>query len=437
MFSTKQTTGHKTRTVYSRRGVLGAGAGLATAAMLGASWSPRRTFAAQVSGDISVRFFPFGTGVEDLYGEFKDEFEEQYPDISVNLDLQPWDNRYPKMLADIAAGQGPDVMFVTTDVLIRFAQADAIVPVDSLLPADVWDGYAQRLIDEVSLDGQKWYLPFDQEVPLWLVNKDIYDQVGLDTGVLPATWDDIRSVCESVKSAGDPMIFGWGYAAGSATLNTTFYPFLVQAGGRPISEDGTSATFNSPEGVEALTFISELFQNEWVSQQYMQPIPDGQDPFTLGTQAISIHQFVAALKTLKATAPDFNYALTPMLGYKQKAGFGGMRSWAISKNSSNPEAAAAFVQFLSTPDVNRRHAELFGTFPAGTDALAAAYEGDAEMGEIATHLEFTFGEQKHKYGRDLMPLVTPEIQAAIIGEKTPQQALDDAAAAVNELFAQG
>jgi len=59
------------------------------------------------------------------------------------------------------------------------------------------------------------------------------------------------------------------------------------------------------------------------------------------------------------------------------------------------------------------------------------------MQEIATHLEFTFGEQKHKYGRDLMPLVTPEIQAAIIGDKTPQQALDDAAKAVTELFAQG
>ena len=36
-----------------------------------------------------------------------------------------------------------------------------------------------------------------------------------------------------------------------------------------------------------------------------------------------------------------------------------------------------------------------------------------------------------------MPLVTPQIQAAILGEKDPQQALDDAAAAVRELFEQG
>ncbi|CAN5601582.1 sugar ABC transporter substrate-binding protein [soil metagenome] len=427
----------KSRTAYSRRGVIGGGVALASAAMLGTSWSPRRSFAAQASGDISVRFFPFGTGVEELYGTFKDEFEAQYPDVSVNLDLQPWDNRYPKMLADIAAGQGPDVMFVTTDVLIRFAQADAIVPVDSLLPAELWAGYEQKRIDEVSLDGSKWYLPFDQEVVASLTNKDIYEQVGLDPAVLPATWDDMRSVCETVKGAGDAMLFGWGYAAGGSSLNTTFYPFLYQAGGRPISDDGTTAIFNSPEGVEALTFITELFQNEWVSQQYMQPIPEGQDPFTLGTQAVSIHQFVNALNNLKAADPEFNYGLAPVLGNKVQAGFGGMRSWAISKNSKNPEAAGALVQFLSTPDVNRRHCEAFGTFPAGIEALAAAYAGNAEMQQLATHLEFTFGEQKHKYGRDLMPLVVPEIQAAIIGEKTPQQALDDAAAAVNELFAQG
>ncbi|MGH2551403.1 MAG: ABC transporter substrate-binding protein [Thermomicrobiales bacterium] len=428
---------HKTRTTYSRRGVIGGGVAVASAAMLGASWSARRSFAAQVSGDISVRFFPFGTGVEDLYAEFKDEFEAQNPDVKVNLDLQPWDNRYPKMLADIAAGQGPDVMFVTTDVLIRFSQADAIVPLDFLLPAELWSGYEQKYIDEVSLDGSKWYLPFDKEVPLWLINKDIYEQSGLDPAVLPANWDDLRGVCETVKSAGDDMIFGWGYQAAAGTLNTTFYPFLVQAGGRPISEDGTTATFNSPEGVEALTFITELFTNGWASQQYMQPIQDGQDPFILGTQAVSLEIFVNGLKTQKAQAPELNYALTPMLGHKQQAGFGGMRSWAISKESKNPEAAAALVNFLSNPEINRRHCEMFGTFPAGTEALAASYQGDTEMAEIATHLEFTFGEQKHKYGRDLMPLVIPEIQAAIIGEKTPQQALDDAASAVNELFAQG
>lgn len=431
------TSSHKTRTIYSRRGVLGGGAALATAAMLGGRWSARRTFAAQASGDVTVRIFPFGTGVEDLYGAFKDEFEAQNSGIKLNLDLQPWDNRYPKMLADIAAGQGPDVMFITTDVLIRFAQADAIVPVDSLLPAEIWNGYEQNRIDEVSLDGQKWYLPFDKETPAPLINKDIYEQVGLDPATPPLTWDDMRTVCETVKNAGDPMIYGWGYAAGGSSLNTTFYPFLYQAGGHAISEDGTKPEFNSPEGVEALTFIVELFQNEWVSQQYMQPIQEGQDPFVLGTQAVSIHQFVNALNNLKAADPEFNYGLAPVTKHKVQAGFGGMRSWAISKQSKNPEAAAALVQFLSTPDVNRRHCEAFGTFPAGKEALAAAYADNAEMQEIATHLEYTFGEQKHKYGRDLMPLVTPEIQAAIIGDKTPQQALDDAAKAVTELFAQG
>ena len=36
-----------------------------------------------------------------------------------------------------------------------------------------------------------------------------------------------------------------------------------------------------------------------------------------------------------------------------------------------------------------------------------------------------------------MPLVTPEIQAAILKQKTPKQALDDAATKVRELFAKG
>jgi ABC-type glycerol-3-phosphate transport system substrate-binding protein len=114
---------HKTRTTYSRRGVIGGGVALASAAMLGTSWIPRRTFAAQVSGDISVRFFPFGTGVEELYGTFKDEFEAQNPDVSVNLDLQPWDNRYPKMLADIAAGRADPICPGRCDRSARIARS--------------------------------------------------------------------------------------------------------------------------------------------------------------------------------------------------------------------------------------------------------------------------------------------------------------------------
>lgn len=390
-----------------------------------------------LSGEVSVRFFPFGTGVEEIYQGFADEFQAENPGVKVTLDLQPWDNRYPKMLADLAAGQGPDVMFITTDVLIRFANADVIAPIEDYLPAESWEGYSDALLDEVSLDGKRWFVPMDQEVPIWIANMDIMERVGYTKETLPGTWDEIREMCARVADLGDPNLWGWNYSASSTSLNTSFYPFLYQAGGRPISEDGSTPTFNSDAGVEALDFIVELFDKNWSSQQYLQPIESGQDPFTLGQQALSQHNFIATLVTLRKTVPDMRYAIGPVVSHKEAWGFGGRRSWAISKTARNIEAAAAFTAFLTRPDIMARHAEPFGTFPAKSSANELVYKDDPEIAAMAERMPQIFGEQKHKYGRDLMPLVIPEIQAAILKQKSSKQALDDAAKAVSEMFAKG
>jgi len=424
-------------TEISRRAfVLGGTTAAASTTFLAGAWNPRRTLA-QSSTELSLRYFPFGPGVEELYGALRDEFQAENPDIKLTIDLQPWSDRYPKLLADIAAGQGPDVFFITTDVLIRFAEANAIAALDDLVPDSTWGGYEQRYLDEVSLDGATWFVPYDQEVPVHFANVDLLEQAGLGADQLPETWDDLRALCQAVADLGDPFTTGWGYNAASSTLNDTFYPLLMQAGGRPISEDGTEAAFNSEEGVEALTFVVDLFNNGWVSEEYLQPIDTGQDPFTLGSQALSNFGKVNSLLALRANAPDVNYAISPLLKHAEQWGFGSMRSWAISENSGNKETAGVLLEFLARPENAKRHGELAGTFPALTAARDGIFADDPELAGLAANLEHTFGEQKHKYGRDLMPVVIPEIQAAIIGEKDPQQALDDAAAAVNELFAQG
>jgi multiple sugar transport system substrate-binding protein len=322
--------------------------------------------------------------------------------------------------------------------LIRFVGAQALAPVEDLLPQETWEGYDEKALNEVSYEDKRWYAPMDQEVPVWMINQSIFEKVGLDPTKPPATWDEIREVCRKVKATGDPNLWGWGYAAANPSLNTAFYPFLYQAGGRPISEDGSEPTFNSEAGVETLSFIVELFDQGWASPQYLQPIQLGQDdPFSQGQQAISNMFFAAGVLNLRQNAPDLKYGIMPIIKHKEQWGFGGMRSWAIAGNSQNKEATAAFLSFLVRPENMVRHSEAFAVFPAKAQATEQVYKDDPELAALKAELPHIFGEQKHKYGRDLMPLVIPEIQAAILKQKTPKQALDDAAAKVRELFAKG
>lgn len=389
----------------------------------------------KAQGNVTVWYYPFGTGVEQLYGQFVKEFQKEYPDIKVNLQLQPFSNRNPKILSAIAAGQGPDVFYITTDPMIRFAEAHVMAPLDDLLPKNIWSGIVKSSADEVAYQGSHWYLPIWHELPVWLYVPSLLEEIGWDPKQPPYTWDDLRQVCEKAQSH---SLYGWAYNGGSVTLNDTFYPFLYQAGGRPFSGDGKHAAFNGPEGVEALTFIVELYAKKWSPQAYMTPITDmTQTPFFQKKQIVSIEYRQNGLTTAWAQAPALNVQPTPVLKHKEQWGFGALAGWAISSNSQNKEAAATWLSFLARPEIALRHCEAYGYMPVIQQAAANAFKKTPILKSLESELPMTFGEQKNKYGRDIMPLVIPDIQAAIVGQKSPKQALDDAASKVDNLLAKG
>ena len=423
---------------FTRRGFL-LGSAAATAALL-APYAPYRyawsaPSPGEVSGQVSVWYFPFGPNVETFYQTFKTEFERQHPTAKISLQLLAWSNRYPKMLTAIAGGQGPDVMWMTVDAMVGFVEGNALVPLNDFLPSDIWATYPPKTRDLASYNGKRWYLPIAQEVPIWMYNKALLEKIGWNPSKPPATWDDMRQLCTATKASAQGL-FGWGYNAASATLNSTFYPFLYQAGGRPISPDGRKSTFNSAAGVEALTFIVELFEKGWTSPAYLTPIDnDLQDPFFQRKQLVSRMYNQDTILDARQNAKDLDFGLTPTLRYREAWGQGSLGSWAISSTAKNKAAAAAWIAFLAQPENMLKHSELSGEIPASPTVARNAYKNDPLFQNLAGEVVHTFDEQKIKQGRALMPLVIPEIQAAILKRKSPKQALDDAAQKVDALLA--
>jgi multiple sugar transport system substrate-binding protein len=389
--------------------------------------------AASSTKSVTTWYFPFGTNVESLYAKFKDQFEKENPKIKINLQLQPWDNRYPKMLTALSANKGPDVMFMTPDALIQFASAGVLAPLDDLIPASGWNGFDQSIVDSATYDGKRWYYPIDQEVPVWLYNKTLMKQIGLDPDSPPATWSDLRTVCEAAKKSGGD-ITGWGYNASSPTINDTFYPFLYQAGGRVLSDDLKHTVINSAEGVAALTFIVELFNNGWSPKFYLTPNANVlANPFFQKKQVVSIQYKQSGIANARQVE-GLDWGLTPVLKDKEAWGFGATRSWAISAGAEDRDAAAAWVNFLARPENVRTHCEAFGITPANTAVGADTFKSDPVLASLRDRIPNTLGELKIAKGRQLMPLLTPEIQLAILGQKTPAQALESAAKAIDALL---
>lgn len=390
---------------------------------------------AQKQNTVTVWYFPFGNGVEQLYGQFAQEFEKEYPDIKIDLQLQPFNNRNQALLTALTANQGPDVFYMTTDPLIWFAEVNAITPLDDLLPKNIWDGIITSSVDEVAYQGEHWYLPIWHELPIWLYIPSLLQMTGRNADQPPTTWNDMVNMCRQAKTQG---IYGWGYNAASVTLNDTFYPFLYQAGGRPFSADGKQAAFNSAAGVEALTFIRELFREGWAPQADLNAMSTlEEDLFFQKKEVVSIEYRQNTLIAAQKQFPELNVQVLPVPKHKEQWGFGALAGWSITSGAKNKEATALWLSFLGRPEIALRHCQSFGYIPVNKQASGGAFKNNPQVRAVSSEIIHTFGEQKNRHGRDIMPLVLPEIQAAIIGQKTPKQALDDAAVIVNQILANG
>ena len=78
----------------------------------------------------------------------------------------------------------------------------------------------------------------------------------------------------AIKESGN---FLTSYAGSlESTLNLSYFPLLWQAGGEVVTEDGTAAAFNSPEGIEALNFVVTLFNEGYadLDEGITNPPPD-------------------------------------------------------------------------------------------------------------------------------------------------------------------
>lgn len=162
-----------------------------------------------------------------------------------------------------------------------------------------------------------------------------------------------------------------------------------------------------------------------------------ESPFFQKKQIVSIQYKQNTLTNALKNFSALNVQVTPVLKHKEQWGFGALAGWAMSSNAQNKEAAAAWLSFLARPEITQRHCESIGDMPVVQKATTTIFQNAPMLKALNVELPYTFGEQKNKYGRDIMPLVIPEIQAAIIGQKTPKQALDAAASKVDALLAKG
>ncbi|MDO7882630.1 ABC transporter substrate-binding protein [Salinibacterium soli] len=367
-----------------------------------------------VTGEVTMWVYPY---IDEAawWADEVEKFNEDYPNIDLEVVVQPWADRDTQITTAIAGGQAPDLVYFIPDQIGQYASQGVLADVSDVIPD--WSVYTEPAVEGVSYDGTIYALPILQSVSSRLIYKPAWEAAGITE--YPTTWDEALADAPALKDAGYYLVDYYGDAGPS--LNLTFYPLLWQAGGDVLSEDGTECTLDSKEGVKAIEFLQTIFENGWADSTYLTTGPDQNAPLQRGLTAMTMSTASGTL-VQSGIEPGDDWLSLPPLKDEETVTYGAVGSLGLLEGSPNKEAAKVFLQWFSQPEITREY-NLDRTYFSPIAADTGLYEeGTLQAGE-EKQLDLVKTGVSAPNARQIMDLIKPQVQAALLGQLSPEDAL--------------
>ncbi|HEY0829348.1 MAG TPA: ABC transporter substrate-binding protein [Bacilli bacterium] len=306
----------------------------------------------------------FTGGDRPAIEELVKRFNEKFPDITVTMDIQPWDTLLGKLPTSLSTG-GPDIVGFNSAQIPRYAKGNLILPVDELYDGDLKGAFPDGLINGLTYNGKIYGAPANFATVMMYYNKDLFTAAGLDANNPPKTWDEWKdAIIKTTKVDGNDKQYGL-VLADHATI--PMWPSLVWGnGGNFISDDGKKGLMNDEKTVGAYKYWADLVIANGITPTGLTG-PEADKLFEAGKAAMEMN---GPWATTSYTAAGLNYDVAPV-----PAGPGGpvtladMIALVVGKNTKHKEEALKFMEFWNSKESQEYLSLKTGFPPTRSDML--------------------------------------------------------------------
>ncbi len=390
-----------------------------------------------------------GTGIKNMegvespnYGDWEKEmakrFAKLHPNVTIDVVSIPWKDIEQKVNVSVIGNNPPDILFDNVPMrVMKHARNGLLEELDDVIKDDRQDWKPSALATG-SIGDKLYALSLYVQPSVILLNKTIFEQKGL-TSLLPEnrqwTWTQFKDALQQI-SGGD--VYGTTFFAKNNQSDQINAAWLLSAGGTWANEDYSNYSINGPEGVEALEFMMSLMDEGLVAPgSASMQASDSIELFKQGKVA-AIYDVPQVYGLVQGTDVQ-PYGIIPVYkdGVAPRMVVTGENGYALFKqtDAEKKKMAIEFIKFLTTADnVKAISQNAFGV----PIRESAEYTIENDFGELIHKIEkldkVDLGKSVPYYAQ-LREKFYPELQAAFLKAKTPQQALDDFVKAANELAA--
>jgi ABC-type glycerol-3-phosphate transport system substrate-binding protein len=374
---------------------------------------------------------------EDGFKKWVSDFNKKHPDITIER-LDKKGTEYATFYqTQVVAGTAPDIIDVQGALWLEYAAKGGLVDLTDYLKRD--QDYTKRIYPEILngwvYNGRNYGVPMYISKTLLFYNKLLFKEAGLTDP--PKSFDQLleyaRKMTKGEKSGLITLNFDWLY-----------WPLFAMNGVELLTPDYKKAAFNTPKAVQVVEALAKATQEGAINKlswttRWVEP----NSAFGSGTVGM-LHAHAPAFLWFKGNAPWVNESTVGATHLPGGWSTPNSHSWLISKGTKLPDAAWDFVKVASSGEgayalgtgTNNltgdriANEQLFEHFRKNIPAVVPILKTQLE------HLDKLCGNWAVAKDAEIKETFYPELQSALLGQKSAKAALEDAERKVNRVLQQ-
>ncbi len=376
------------------------------------------------------------------FADLNSSFQTENQDIKIRWIDIPWSAMESKILTAISANTAPDLVNLNPNFASQLASRNAWLDLDEVITPEakaiylpnIWQASSIEICQENQCEQDIFGLPWYLTTRVTIYNQKLLQEAGITKS--PETYAELKQVAKEVKSKTGKYAFFITFVPGDSG---EVLESMVQMGVKLIDESGKAA-FDTPEGIAAFRYWVELYQQKLLPPEVL----------TQGHRhAIDLYQSgeIALLSTgaesfpiITKNAPTIAQvsAASPQITGKTNKRNVAVMNLVIPKSTEKPKEAIEFATFITNTENQLKFAKQANVLPSTVEAVETYIKEQQNSTEsTALSQAIAMSAEQLKEAEILIPpqdninqlqkIIYENLQAAMLKQKTVEQALKDAA----------
>ena len=346
----------------------------------------------KISGELNIMHYLSEASKLEAFDEIVEGFKEEYPEIEVNAESTTLDNYQDIIKLKISTGDAPDIIFGSPKTYTNLIESGNIA---DLTEEEFISRIDEGILANVKIDDTVYGVPQSVTANAVYYHKDIFEDLGLS---VPTTYSEFIDTCKTLQEAGYiPCAAGYqdGISVG-ANFYTIFYgaPYLECENYVRELVSGEKKAEDYPSLAKSLEQWREIMNYQNEDQKTIDT--NRAEQLFANKEAAMIIIGTWGLGPIREYNPDGDYGAF-MYPSEENAEDNAIPVavgdvWMAVNDSPNHDAAIAFLEYMSRPEVNAQWcattqeiSALTGVSTEGLSPAAQDVSGLISSGKVSNY----------------------------------------------------